>query len=207
MFLLFVQGALTLLRLHAGPFYMTLAGPSDAFPDLSNSANKHLLAAAVHSALNLDSAYPVSNMILWVQEIAFDSANSARRRRLSDAAAATQLLVLGYSLMKHPKLPPKMQLQTIMADPAATERLAQKLADSGFLPIEDLGRLSVGLTSWGDSSALVQHLTTSVGQGAGNIHLSPIGKQAAGTNTVSCFYSDKRLRQGFAAVVNITTAC
>lgn len=120
----------------AGPFYLTLAGPSDAFPDLSTPSNKLLIATAVHSALNLGSAYPISNILLWVQQQTVAAAASSyptpTKRRLSQAAT-TKIFVLGYSLAKTPELPPKMQLAMIMASAEGTERLADKLADLEFL--------------------------------------------------------------------------
>jgi hypothetical protein len=160
---------------------LTLAGPADAFPDLNSPTNRRLIADAVHNALNLDSTYPSSNILTWVQKqqslgTSFTTPAPSRRRLSETGDSATLLFVLGYALVKSPVLPTAVQLGISMASKEATERLAEKLADSGFLPSEDLGRLSTGLTSWGDSDAVVQHLTSNAGQG-GSIHLTPIGER------------------------------
>jgi hypothetical protein len=96
------------------------------------------------------------------------------KRRLLEAAN-TNIYVLGYTLAKAPELPPKMQLQIIMASTEGTERLADKLADLEFLPAEDLGRLSVGLLSLSDSNQVVQHLGAYLGSPSSAIQLSPSG--------------------------------
>jgi hypothetical protein len=157
---------------------LTLAGPADAFPDLNSPTNRRLIAEAVHKALDLDSTYPTSNILVWVQKQQSLGASftypATSRRRLSDAADAL-VFVVGYALVKSPVLPTAVHLGISMASREATERLAKELADSGFLPSEDLGRLSVGLTVSGDSDSVIQQLTSTAGQG-GSIHLTPIGE-------------------------------
>jgi hypothetical protein len=164
--------------LSAGPYYLTLAGPADAFPDLNSPTNRRLIAEAVHNALNLDSMYPTSNILVWIQKQQSLGASftypATSRRRLSDTSNSL-VYVVGYALVKSPVLPTAVQLGISMASREATERLAEKLADSGFLPSEDLGRLSVGLTSLDNSDSVVQHLASTAGQG-GSIHLTPIGE-------------------------------
>lgn len=51
----------------AGPFYLTLSGPRDAFPDLTDPAKLEAVKQAVKSALKLDNSYPLDNIQVWLQ--------------------------------------------------------------------------------------------------------------------------------------------
>jgi hypothetical protein len=51
----------------AGPFYLTLTGPKDAFPDLTDPVKLAAVKEAVKSALKLDNSYSLYNIQVWLE--------------------------------------------------------------------------------------------------------------------------------------------
>lgn len=156
----------------AGPFYLTLTGPPDAFPNLDDPATMRTVAGAVRDALQLGSSYPLSNIIVWV-ESKQEVATAATRRRL---LSTTKVLVLVFNLIKTPDLPPVEELKTIMQTPAATVALANYLAKENFITPEQAGQLSVLIASENQSETIVLVLQGKI-EPQGNFVLpEPIGK-------------------------------
>lgn len=161
-----------------GPFYVTFAGPTEAFPsDLNSPAKLLLVAKALHGALNLPSSYPATSILVWLQTTR--QLPAARRHLL---AGQTQAVVIGYTLTQSTELPQPDDLKQAMDNPQASAKAAE-LLDVGFVAPEHAGLLSVGLTSSTDSQAVVKQLT---GEGSGGdnqgaptgLHLSVIGELA-----------------------------
>jgi len=160
------------LHVHlAGPFYLTLTGPPDAFPNLDDPATMRTVAGAVRDALNLGSSYPLSNIIVWV-ESKQEVATAATRRRL---LSTTNLLVLVFNLIKTPDLPPVEELKKIMQTPAATLALANYLAKENFITPEQAGQLSIVIASENQSETIVLVLQGKIEPGS-FVLPAPIGK-------------------------------
>jgi hypothetical protein len=158
----------------AGPFFLTLAGPPDgAFAKL-NDPNKMLASKeAVKSALNLPSAYAVENIRVWIEDRQMVDPAPTRRLLANDKVV---VLVLGYSLVKADDLPPFVELKTMACRAEAiTQQIAQKLGETGFVTPEQLGLLSVVVTTINKIAQVVQAIQGIAGSDA-VIVLVPIGK-------------------------------
>jgi len=127
---------------HAGPFYMTLSGPQESFPDLGDPAKRQMLARAVHTSLNLPSTYPLGNIQLWIQTEATNAAPPSRR-----LLSTNKVFVLGYTLVSTAELPSTPDLEATLASPAALEAVAQSLEQDGFIDPQHAGTVFVGLST------------------------------------------------------------
>lgn len=124
-----------------GPFYLTITGPGEAFPDLNDPTKLEAVKRAVKGALNLDSSYPLSNIQVWIDGRQEVTAAAATRHLLADDKVV--VLVLGYSLAKSDVLPPTAEVVELIDNPALTAQIAAKLEDEDFATPEQLGLLSV----------------------------------------------------------------
>lgn len=156
----------------AGPFFLTIAGPNGAFPDLNDPAKMLAIRQAVKNALNLPSAYAVENIRVWIEDR--QEVTPAARRRLLDNDKVV-VLVLGYSLVKADDLPPFAELKTAMDAEDITQQFAQQLADVGFVTPEQLGQLSVVVTAVNKITQVVQAIQ-GITNGNAAIVLVPIGE-------------------------------
>ena len=76
----------------AGPFYLTLTGPKDAFPDLNDPTKLAAVKPAVKSALKLDNLYPLDNIQVWLQsEQDFTTPTQMRRLQTTDETVCCAL--------------------------------------------------------------------------------------------------------------------
>lgn len=155
--------------LTTGPFYLTLTGPGEAFPDLSDPAKMTAVKASVKGALNLDSAYPLSNIMVWIENR--QEVTPAGRRHLLNNNKVV-ILVLGYALVRTDQLPPAAELVT--KTEACTQQIAVQLEQQGFVTPEQLGLLSVIVTTVNKVSAVVNAILGIPGVDA--LILVPIGK-------------------------------
>lgn len=151
---------------HAGPFFLTLVGPTDSFPDLTDPVKRQLVASAVHTALNLPSTYPLTNILVWVQSRQQSAPAATHRRRLLALPPGTQAYVLGYSLVQTAEVPSLQVLQDTIRQPASTEALAEHLQSFGFIDPQYNGLLLIGLTTAQSSDELMQELVSSSSGGS-----------------------------------------
>jgi hypothetical protein len=159
-----------LLTAAAGPFYMTLAGPADAFPDMRDAAKMAAVAKAVHAGLNLGDAYPATNIAVWLQAQTTLAPVPVRHRHML-AAGGDLVAVLGYSLLVTEQLPAQAALAAMMDNTTMTEAVAQKLADEGFVKEQHRGLLSVRLESQAPAM-----LSTGVAVNLAPESMAPIGE-------------------------------
>lgn len=165
--------AAALWRCPTGPFFLTIAGPGEAFPDLNDPAKLQAVRTAVKGALNLDSSYPLSNIEVWIEGRQEVPVAAATRHLLADDMVV--VLVLGYSLAKSDLLPPAAELKSRTEATTLTAQIATKLADAGFVTPEQLGLLSVIVTTVNKIAEVIQVIQGITG-GNSTIVLMPIGR-------------------------------
>jgi hypothetical protein len=166
------------LSTHAGPFYLSLSGPPEAFPDLNDPAKLTQVAKAVRDGLNLGSTYPLENIRAWIHSQQDIEQGAVPVRRLAEATnPVSHLLVLAYSLVINPELPPVEELKQRMDDPAVTNTLAERLGDDGFVNQDQLGKLFITVTSVNKVQQLVEVIQgTAQGADVGIPQPQPIGE-------------------------------
>lgn len=161
-----------------GPFYLTLSGPPDSFPDLNDPTKLRQVATAVHNSLSLPADFPLANILVWIQssnDVASGGPVPTHRRHL--AATTTRVLVLAYTLVVAPGLPPAEQIRALLDAPEATAQIAGHLADAGFVSDEQLGSLQVLVTSVDVQQQVINIVVTgSAGEGAPALTMAVIGE-------------------------------
>lgn len=156
----------SVLSIYAGPFYLSLSGPPEAFPDLNDPAKLTQVAKGVRDGLNLGSTYPLENIRAWIHSQQDIEQGPGPVRRLAQAPnTVSHLLVLAYSLVMNPELPPVEELKQRMVDPVVTNTLAERLGDDGFVDQDQLGKLFITVTSVNKVQQLVE-VIQGTGQGA-----------------------------------------
>lgn len=156
-----------------GPFYLTITGPGEAVPDLNDPTKLQTVRKAVSGALNLDSSYPLSNIEVWIENQQEVPAAAATRHLLANDKVV--VLVLGYSLAKSDVLPDAAELKTLTEATTLTAQIATKLAEEGFVTPEQLGLLSVLVTTTNKIAAVIQAIQGTTG-GDATIVMVPIGE-------------------------------
>lgn len=157
-----------------------MAGPAEAFPDLSNPAKLSLVATALHSALNLGASYAASNIKAWVvsSEVQTPPAPSPSRHLLADSGTSRRLVVLGYALAQVEGLPAQDTLLTLIKAADTNQKVADGLAQAEFLDPQHIARLSVGVLALELASTPQQAAAQLTGGGILAV-LVPIGERAA----------------------------
>jgi hypothetical protein len=98
---------------------LSLSGLPEAFPNLDDPTKLKQVARAVRDGLNLGSSYPLENIRAWIHSQQDIEQNPVPVRRLAEAQnPISHLLVLAYSLVINPELPPAEELKQRMDDPA-----------------------------------------------------------------------------------------
>lgn len=160
-----------------GPFYVTLAGPPGAFPNLDDPSALRQVAQVVRDSLRLGNNYPLDNIAVWLenqQDVPAAAAPPGRRHLLS---STNKVVVIGYMLVKTADLPPLEELQSLMDSTDASEQFAQKLADCGLLTELQLGQLVVCVTSVDKLAEVISAIQgTGGGDGATTILLVTVGE-------------------------------
>jgi hypothetical protein len=130
---------------------------------------------AVKGALNLDSSYPLSNIEVWIEgrEEVTPAAPAPTRRLLDNNQVV--VLVLGYSLAKSDVLPSFAQLKDLTEATDLTQQIATKLEEAGFVTPEQLGLLSVIVTTTNKIAQVIQAVQGITG-GDTPLVLLPIGE-------------------------------
>jgi hypothetical protein len=144
--------------LPAGPFFLTFAGPAEAFPDLTDTSKLRLVAQGVRDTLNLGSTYPLENILVWIQAGKDVTTGPMPTRHLL-APGQLRVLVIGYSIVITSDLPPVEELKARMDAPEVTQQFAEKLADANFVTQEQLGMLSIWVASVASPEQVVQQVT------------------------------------------------
>ena len=108
------------------PNYLVMAGPQEAFPNLSDPVKLLQIDQALHKAFNLDATYPATNIKIWIASSKSTPATPGRHL----LAANTRVVVLGYTLAKVQGLPKPAVLDALVKDSATTQKVAQGLAEA-----------------------------------------------------------------------------
>lgn len=100
---------------------------------------------AVRSALNLNSAYPLSNINVWLSSKQEVAAGPVPVRRLAEATTV-YVAVLGYTLIRTEQLPAAKELTDLIKTPALQNSFKEQLAEAGVVTTEQLAQLQVVVT-------------------------------------------------------------